>query len=220
MVVSPARVRQQPDLLRFERRLRDQGFSRIAGVDEAGRGAWAGPMVAAAVILPEDFDLEGIGDSKVLSAKQREVCFARISAEALAVAVCKAMPSRIDHRGLHRSNLALLREAVERLPVEPEYVLCDGWPLNNLRQPHLSIKKGDAVTASVAAASIVAKVERDRMMERYHRRFPEFGFDRNRGYGTAEHREVLDRLGPTSIHRLSFKGVGQPALPLAGLGAV
>jgi len=206
------------DLLRFERRLRAQGFDKIAGVDEAGRGAWAGPMVAAAVILPANFDLEGIGDSKVLTAKQRDVCFERISREALAVAVCKAMPSRIDSRGLHRSNLALLREAIQRLPMDPEYVLCDGWPLSNVRQPHLSIKKGDAVTASVAAASIVAKVRRDRMMERYHRRFPEFGFDRNRGYGTAEHREVLNRLGPTPIHRLSFRGVGQPTLPMMETG--
>jgi ribonuclease HII len=206
------------DLLRFERRLRGQGFDKIAGVDEAGRGAWAGPMVAAAVILPADFDLEGIGDSKVLTAKQRDVSFERISREALAISVCKAMPSRIDNRGLHRSNLALLREAIERLPVDPEYVLCDGWPLTNIRQPHLSIKKGDAVTASVAAASIIAKVRRDRMMERYHRRFPEFGFDRNRGYGTAEHREVLDRLGPTPIHRLSFRGVGQPTLPMMETG--
>jgi ribonuclease HII len=206
------------DLLRFERRLRAQGFDKIAGVDEAGRGAWAGPMVAAAVILPADFDLEGIGDSKVLTAKQRDVSYERISREALAISVCKAMPSRIDNRGLHRSNLALLREAIERLPLDPEYVLCDGWPLTNIRQPHLSIKKGDAVTASVAAASIIAKVRRDRMMERYHRRFPEFGFDRNRGYGTAEHREVLGRLGPTPIHRLSFRGVGQPTLPMMETG--
>jgi ribonuclease HII len=126
------------------------------------------------------------------------------------------MPARIDRQGLHKCNLALLRQAVRRLPTVPDYVLCDGWPLRLTGLPSLSIKKGDAVTASVAAASIVAKVERDRIMERYHRRFPEFGFDRNFGYGTAEHRAVLAKLGPTPIHRLSFRSVGQPELPLEG----
>ena len=105
-------------------------------------------------------------------------------------------------------NLALLRRAVRSLPVPPDYVLSDGWSVPRLRVPALSIKKGDAVTASVAAASVVAKVVRDRAMDRLHRRFPQFGFDRHRGYGTAEHFAALERLGPTPIHRLSFKGVG------------
>jgi ribonuclease HII len=196
------------DLGRYERGLREQGFRRVAGVDEAGRGALAGPMVAAAVILPEDFDLEGIADSKVLTPTAREHAYERIVAEAVAVSVCRAMPSRIDRRGLHRSNLWLLRRAVTTLTIEPDYVLSDGFPLARLPMPNLSIKKGDAVTASVAAASIVAKVTRDRSMDRYHRRFPGYGFDRHRGYGTAEHLAALDRLGPSPIHRLSFKGVG------------
>jgi len=195
------------DLDRYERRLRDQGFRLIAGADEAGRGALAGPLVAAAVILPEGFDLEGLNDSKLLTALQRDRCFERIQASAVAVSVCRAMPSRIDLRGLHRSNLFLIRRALRELPVEPDYVLTDGWPVRGIRHPHLSIKKGDAVTASVAAASVVAKVTRDRMMDRYHRRFPEFGFDHNRGYGTAGHWEALERFGPTPIHRRSFKGV-------------
>jgi ribonuclease HII len=197
------------DLGRYERRLREQGFGAIAGVDEAGRGALAGPMVAAAVVLPVDFDLEGLGDSKALTPLQRETCFGRIVAGAVAMSVCKAMPSRIDRRGLHRSNLWLLRRAVLRLPVRPDYVLTDGFPLPRLPYPHLSIKKGDAVTASVAAASIVAKVTRDRIMDRYHRRFPGYGFDRHRGYGTREHFDALAALGPSPIHRLSFKGVGR-----------
>ncbi len=195
------------DLGQYERRLREQGFRNIAGVDEAGRGALAGPMVAAAVILPEGFDLEGVADSKVLTKLRREACFERIVGAAVSVSVCRAMPSRIDHRGLHRSNLWLLRRAVRNLSVRPDYVLTDGWPVPRMQVPHLSIKKGDAVTASVAAASIVAKVTRDRMMDRYHRRFPEYGFDRHRGYGTSEHFSVLARLGPSPIHRLSFKGV-------------
>jgi len=201
------------DLGRYERGLREQGFRRIAGVDEAGRGALAGPMLAAAVILPEDFDLDGIADSKVLSAKAREEAYARIVEGAVCVSVRRAMPSRIDHRGLHRSNLWLLRRAVTTLAVEPDYVLTDGFPILRLAIPRLSIKKGDAVTASVAAASIIAKVTRDRMMDRYHRRFPEYGFDRHRGYGTSEHFAVLERLGPSPIHRLSFKGVGPDREP-------
>lgn len=195
------------DLGRYERGLRAQGFRLIAGVDEAGRGALAGPLVASAVILPPDFALDGLDDSKALTAAQREDAFARIVRDAVAVSVRRCMPSRIDHRGLHRSNLWLLRRCVTTLDVEPDYVLTDGFPLRRLPVPSLSIKKGDAVTASVAAASIVAKVSRDRMMDRYHRRFPAYGFDRNRGYGTREHREAIWRVGPSPIHRYSFKGL-------------
>lgn len=204
MAALPRGVDPLADLGRYERSLRQQGFRLIAGVDEAGRGALAGPLVAAAVILPEGFDLEGIDDSKALTAAQRETCYARILAGAVAVAVRRATPARIDRRGLHRSNLWLLRRAVRALPVRPDYVLTDGFPLPRLGLPSLSIRKGDAVTASVAAASIVAKVVRDRAMARYHRRFPAYGFDRNKGYGTAEHREALARFGPCPIHRRSF----------------
>ncbi|HXF37639.1 MAG TPA: ribonuclease HII [Actinomycetota bacterium] len=201
------------DLGRFERLLRAQGFRLIAGVDEAGRGALAGPLVAAAVILPEGFDLDGIADSKALTPAQRARCYERIVREAVAVSVHRVTPARIDRRGLHRSNLWLLRRAVRALPIRPDYVLSDGFPLRRLGLPALSIRKGDAVTASVAAASIVAKVVRDRAMDRYHRRFPVYGFDHNRGYGTPEHRAALDRHGPCPIHRRSFQGVA--ALPEA-----
>jgi ribonuclease HII len=197
------------DLGRYERRLREQGFELIAGVDEVGRGALAGPLVAAAVILPEGFGLDGIADSKALTKLQREAAYERIVAGAVAYSMCKTMPTRIDRRGLHRSNISLLRRAIMRLDVRPDYILTDGWPVRRMPLPHLSIKKGDAVTASIAAASIVAKVLRDRMMERYSRRFPEYGFDHNRGYGTRHHWNTLDRLGPTPIHRMSFKGVGR-----------
>ena len=205
------------DLDRYERALREQGFAMIAGVDEAGRGALAGPLVAAAVILPDPFDREGINDSKQLTANQRDKAYARIVAEAV-VSVCRLEPSSIDRRGLHRCNLWLLRRAARELRPEPDYVLTDGFPVPRIGFPSLSIKKGDAVTASVAAASIVAKVTRDRIMDRLHRRFPDFGFDHNRGYGTPEHLETLDRLGPTNVHRLSFACVGQPMLPGVGRG--
>jgi ribonuclease HII len=203
------------DLDRYERRLRAEGFRLVAGADEAGRGALAGPLVAAAVILPAGFDLEGLNDSKLLTKLQRERCYERIVGEAVAVSVCRAMPGRIDHRGLHKSNLSLLGRALRELPVSPDFVLTDGFRVRGIRLPTLAIKKGDAVTASVAAASVVAKVTRDRMMDRYHRRFPEYGFDTNRGYGTRRHWDALDRVGPSPIHRRSFKGVlfGLDGLP-------
>jgi len=200
---------------RYESALRAQGFCRIAGVDEAGRGALAGPLVAAAVIVPEGFDPQGIRDSKQLTANQREEAFVRITA-ACTVAVVKAQPAAIDNRGLHRSNLALLRRAARALEPAPDYVLTDGFPVPRMPCVSLSIKKGDVVSLSVAAASIVAKVTRDAIMRDLHRRFPVFGFDANKGYGTPEHWVALERHGPTSVHRLSFAGVGQPVLP--GLG--
>ena len=211
------RDRLTGDLVRYERALREQGFTRVAGADEAGRGALAGPLVAAAVVLPEGFDPDGIDDSKLLTRNQREAAYARIVAAA-SFAVAKAEPAAIDHRGLHRSNLALLRRCVRALDPEPEYALTDGFPVPRMPCPSLAIKKGDAVAMSVAAASIVAKVTRDRIMVRMHRRYPAFGFDHNMGYGTPEHMEVLDRLGPTPIHRFSFACVGQPLLP--GFGRV
>jgi ribonuclease HII len=200
------------DLSRYERALRAQGFRRVAGADEAGRGAAAGPLVAAAVVLPEGFDLAGIRDSKLLSPAQRDEAYERIVAGA-SYAVAKAEPPVIDRRGLHRTNLALLRRAVTRLDPPPDYVLTDGFPVPKIPVPSLGVKKGDAVAASVAAASIVAKVTRDRIMDRLHRRFPTFGFDHNRGYATPEHLEILDRVGPCAVHRLSFTCVGQPSLP-------
>jgi ribonuclease HII len=191
----------------YERRLQAEGFRLVAGVDEAGRGALAGPLVAAAVILPEDFDCAGLADSKLLSPARREEWFGRIAGTAVSVSVCRAFPRRIDHRGLHVSNLALLRSAIRGLPVTPDFVLTDGFALRGIPGPHLAIKKGDAVAACVAAASIVAKVTRDHAMDRYHRRFPQYGFDRHRGYGTPSHRAAIARYGPSPIHRLSFKGM-------------
>jgi len=206
-------VRRLKEIDHYERQLRERGFRTLAGVDEAGRGALAGPLVAAAVILPDDFDLDGIEDSKLLTPKQRREAAARIRDRALAISVRKAMPGRIDRAGLHRTNLALLRRALRTLPVVPEFVLTDGFPIKRLGLPSLALRKGDVVTASVAAASVIAKTTRDRMMERYHRRFPEYGFDTNRGYGTERHWEALWRFGPTPIHRRSFNHVLDPMSP-------
>lgn len=206
-------VRRLKEIDHYERQLRERGFRTLAGVDEAGRGALAGPLVAAAVILPDDFDLDGIEDSKLLTPKQRREAAARIRDRALAISVRKAMPGRIDRAGLHRTNLALLRRALRTLPVVPEFVLTDGFPIKRLGLPSLALRKGDVVTASVAAASVIAKTTRDRMMDRYHRRFPAYGFDTNRGYGTERHWEALWRFGPTPIHRRSFNHVLDPMSP-------
>ena len=206
-------LRRLKDIDHYERQLRDRGFRLIAGVDEAGRGALAGPLVAAAVMLPDGFDPVGLEDSKLLTPKQRAVAYERITGEAIAFTVCRAMPKRIDRAGLHRTNLALLRKTLRTLPSAPEFVLADGFPLKRLGLPSLSVRKGDVVTMSVAAASIVAKVTRDRMMDRYHRRFPEYGFDSNRGYGTEQHWEALWRVGPSPIHRRSFNHVLDPFSP-------
>ncbi len=201
-------MRSGPRLIEFyERRLRAEGFRLIAGADEAGRGALAGPLVAAAVILPEDFDVEGLADSKLLTSRERDHWFDRIREGAICTCVVKALPRRIDHRGLHVSNLALLRAAVNGLETRPDFVLWDGFHLGRVAVPNLAIKKGDVVTASVAAASVIAKVTRDRMMDRYHRQFPQYGFDHHRGYGTPAHRAAIAEHGPSPIHRMSFKGM-------------
>lgn len=200
------------DLDRYESLLRERGFHRIAGADEVGRGALAGPLVAAAVVLPEGFDRAGLRDSKLLTAAQREEQYARI-VEACEVAVRKIEPGILDARGLHRSNLALLRRCVRAIDPCPDYVLTDGFPVTRMPCPSLGVKKGDAVAATIAAASIVAKVTRDRIMRRLDRRYPGFGFATNKGYGTPDHWVALDRFGPTDVHRLSFAGVGQSSLP-------
>jgi ribonuclease HII len=192
----------------IERQLHAQGFQFVAGTDEVGRGALAGPLVAAAVILPVDADLEGLRDSKMLSPKVRERMAASIREQAVAISIVRITPQVIDRRGLHKSNIRALRAAVSRLDPRPHYALTDGFPVSRMKVPALSIKKGDQISATVAAASIVAKVVRDRAMRRLHRKFPAFGFARNKGYGTAEHWRALRDAGPSPVHRMSFKGVG------------
>jgi ribonuclease HII len=201
----------------LEARLADRGFTRIAGADEVGRGALAGPLVAAAVILPPDADLPGLKDSKLCTPLQRARLADRIRAVALAVSVVRVQPWRIDRVGLQRSNLEALRRALKGLVETPDYALLDCFPLARLPFPALGVKKGDVVSRSVAAASIIAKVHRDRAMRRYHRRYPGYGFATNVGYGTRQHWGALKRLGPSAIHRLSFYGV--TGFPENGVGA-
>ncbi|MGH2702682.1 MAG: ribonuclease HII [Actinomycetota bacterium] len=191
----------------MERRLYDAGFERVAGADEVGRGALAGPLVAAAVILPPDATIEGLRDSKLCTKLQRERLAKEIRSLALAWSVVRVRHDRIDRDGLQRCNLQALRRALNHLDVAPDYALLDCFKLKRLPYPNLGVKKADYVSRTVAAASIVAKVTRDAAMRRYDRRFPGYGFARNVGYGTRQHWNALQQKGPCEIHRKSFFGV-------------
>ena len=191
----------------YESLLHHQGFSLVAGADEAGRGALAGPLVAAAVVLPPGWVPEGLNDSKLVPPLQRERLFDEIMATALAVGVHRVLPGSVDAMGLQRANFAALRMALRKLALAPQYVLVDGFRLARLGAPSLRVVKGDQVCASVAAASIIAKVTRDRMMVRASRRYPGYAFESNKGYRAPEHLAGLRALGPCHIHRRSFAPV-------------
>jgi ribonuclease HII len=194
----------------FEDRLRDAGFTRVAGADEAGRGALAGPLVAAAVILPDACPVQGLADSKLLTPERRAELAVQIRRYALAIAVARVGPDTIDRTGLQRANVALLAKALRLLPDGYDYALADGFPLRNMPAPVLGMPKGDQVATCVAAASIIAKVTRDKIMVGAARRYRGYGFERHKGYGTDEHWRALRALGPSSYHRHSFTGVAAP----------
>lgn len=195
-----------PDGL-LEAALHAQGFQRVAGLDEAGRGALAGPLVAAAVVLPPGLHLEGLNDSKLVAPTERDRLYGEIMAHALGVGVYRISHTRVDEMGLHRANLKALRNALNKIEPEPDYVLVDGFHLKRMRTPALRVVKGDQVCTSVAAASIIAKVTRDRIMVRAARRYPGYAFASNKGYRAPEHLSGLDRMGPCDIHRRCFAPV-------------
>ena len=181
--------------------------AQVAGVDEAGRGALVGNVVAAAVILPAQFDLPGLTDSKKLSARQREVLFDAITAQALAWCAAVASPAEIDAMNIHHATLLAMRRAVEGLAISPQSVLVDGKFTPELAMPVRAIVGGDASEACIAAASIIAKVTRDRQMMELEARFPGYGFAAHKGYGTKAHLAALTRLGATPEHRRSYAPV-------------
>ncbi len=191
----------------FERVARLCGYRRIAGIDEAGRGPLAGPVVAAAVILPTRCRLLGIDDSKQLPAKDREQIYTAILERAVGVGVGSADVAEIDRLNILEATRLAMRRAVDQLAPPPDYVLIDAVVLPGFKVPTRPIIKGDSLSVSIAAASIIAKVTRDRLMARYHELFPEYGFLSHKGYGTAEHLERLARHGPCSIHRRTFAPV-------------
>lgn len=201
-------------LSNFERRLGQRGFKLVAGVDEAGRGALAGPLTAAAVILPQGFYTYGLKESKQLSPARREELYKVIISSAVTWSVALVEPTEVDKYGLQEANLKALQQAVEKLNPSPDYILCDRFSIRKSKKPHLALVKGDRVSVSIAAASIIAKVTRDRMMKSYHQAFPQYSFDQNKGYGTLVHLRSLEEYGPSPIHRCSFARVSQLSLNL------
>lgn len=188
----------------FERRARQQGHKVIAGIDEAGRGPLAGPVVATAVILPFDYQNTDIKDSKKLSAKKREALYEIIKRDALSIGLGVVEVPVIDAINILRASLEAMREAVSDLTLPPDYLLIDGTKYINSDIPQETIVKGDSLSISVAAASIIAKVSRDKIMEIYHHQFPQYNFLKNKGYGTAEHRDAIRKYGSCKLHRRSF----------------
>ena len=199
-------IRRDAGLYGYERALGRAGFVAVAGADEAGRGACAGPLVAASVVLPTR-PIDGLDDSKKLTARARERLYGIITARALAWSVVRVEPTECDDLGMHVANIEALRRAVALLDVRPDFVLTDGFPVDGMGAPSLAMWKGDAVAATVAAASIIAKVTRDRIMTDYAADHPGYSFDVHKGYCTPLHQSELDSLGPCPVHRMKWDNV-------------
>jgi ribonuclease HII len=205
-----------------EKRLWRQGYTLVAGLDEVGRGCWAGPVVAAAVVLPvkrlraEPGLLTGVDDSKRLTPRQRERAAGRVYDVAVAVGIGVASPALVDALGIVGATLLAMRQALGRLSSTPHYLLVDGLLRLDLSLPQLALVHGDARSLSIAAASVVAKVHRDALMAAWAAHYPDYGFERHKGYGTRQHRLALQRLGPCPLHRRSFA----PVAPLVSGGSL
>ncbi len=194
-------------LYKYERQLQSQGYGLVAGIDEAGRGPLAGPVVVAAVILPPDCYLPGLNDSKKLTATQREKLYQEIIQAAVSVTRCVVNVETIDDINIYQATVEGMYKVSEGLSPSPQAILIDAVPLPKLTIPSRSIISGDQVSASIAAASIIAKVERDQIMAELNCQYPMYGFGRNKGYGTEEHMNALKKYGPCNYHRRSFEPV-------------
>ena len=182
----------------------NQGYKYICGVDEAGRGPLAGPVYAAAVILPPDLVIPGLNDSKKLSEKRREELFDVITGNAIAYSIASVDEKRIDEINILNATFAAMNNAVNSLSISPDFCLIDGNRIKNMTIPHETIVKGDAKSASIAAASILAKVSRDRFIIEMSKKYPQYGFENHKGYGTTAHNEAILKYGPCEIHRRTF----------------
>lgn len=211
-------VRGENGLWALERVLQRSGFPLVAGADEAGRGACAGPLVVGAVVLPPGRrgEVPGLADSKLLTEPAREAAYAEVVDRALAWSVVVVPSTEVDRCGLHVMNVRAMRQAVLRLEPCPSYVLTDGFAIGGMPAPALAVWKGDRVAACVAAASVVAKVTRDRLMRELHGHWPEYDFARHKGYVTPEHTAALRRHGPCPQHRHSYVNVREAVLGLDG----
>lgn len=215
-VTTPAKTapKRPPEAGRLEAILARQGYRLVAGVDEVGRGALAGPLVAAGVVFDVDRIPEGMADSKTLTPNQREELAARVFGAAAGVSFVVVDSEDIDGDGLHVSNLEALVRAAKSLRPVPDYLISDCFPLERCGLPHVGLPKADGLSAAVAAASIVAKVKRDAFMRSLDAQYPGYGFAGNKGYSCPEHWAAIRSQGPSPIHRRSFRGVGswQPSL--------
>lgn len=194
----------QIDWLKHENELRKQGYNYICGVDEAGRGPLAGPVCAAAVILPPNTIIEGVNDSKKLSEKKREELFDIVIDTALAYCIGFGSVEEIEEHNILATTMMTMKRAVEGLDVKADYAIIDGNRMPNLDIPGNYVVKGDAKSMSIAAASILAKVSRDRLMLEYAKEYPQYCFEKHKGYGTKLHNEMILKYGPSKIHRMSF----------------
>jgi ribonuclease HII len=188
----------------YEGQLRDAGFAAIAGVDEAGRGALAGPLVVAAVILDHSRQIPGLTDSKLLSAKQRDALRVEINKSAISISIIEVSVSEIDKIGIAQADIQGMRRSLARLTTQPDFVITDGFAVDGIDRPSLAMKKGDRLCASVSAASIVAKTHRDNLMLALDQEFPLYKLAAHKGYGTSQHIEALRQYGNSAIHRKSF----------------
>ncbi len=194
----------EKDWLKYENELLANGYKYICGVDEAGRGPLAGPVCAAAVILPENKIIDGVNDSKKLSEKKREILFDIIKKEAISYSIAFSSVEEIEKFNILNATMLAMKRAVERLNVKADYAIIDGNKTPDLKIPCKSIVKGDANSISIAAASILAKVSRDRLCYEYAEKYPQYMFDKHKGYGTKLHMEKIKEYGPCEIHRMSF----------------
>ncbi len=199
----------QENLYKFEEELYDEHIELVCGVDEVGRGPLAGPVVVAACIMPPFLRIKGINDSKKLTEKKREELYKIIVKEAIAYNVVFISEKEVDELNIYQATKKGMLEAINGLKVTPEHVLIDAMPLGELKLPHTSIIHGDALSASIAAASILAKVERDHFMEKMDVKYPNYGFKRHKGYCTKAHLEALEKYGPCKIHRKTFAPVSK-----------
>ena len=197
------------DLFEFESKASHQGFKNIAGIDEAGRGPLAGPVVAAAVILPSKVNIPGLNDSKKLSANKREELFPKIQEISVAFGLAVVDQKVIDKINILQAARLAMKQAVETLKITPGLLLIDGNQKIDSTLNQWAIVKGDSRSLSIAAASVLAKVTRDRIMDGYHKLYPQYEFNRHKGYGTRLHRNLIQEHGPCPIHRSTFKGVSE-----------
>ncbi len=208
-MVRPEASATDSPLVDFDRKQSNNQRHLLAGADEAGRGCWAGPVVAAAVILPNDGFIKGLDDSKKLSAKRREALCEEIRAGALCWGACAVSPAMIDKINILQASLLAMKRSVLKLSHRPELVLIDGTQVPDFDYNALAVVKGDGTSAAIAAASILAKVFRDRIMTSYDKIHPAYGFAGHKGYGAAVHREALQKWGPCPIHRFSYKPIAE-----------